>query len=302
MNARGFSLIELLIASALGALLVVGAIGAYAHGRQLYDRSERIARLHETASYVFSALEPDLQLAGYYGFYTASENISVPVVLPASLLACGSLSLEIALQGSDQRYSLPCPANGGGAMDESDTVTVRRAAVESAVPEHGRAQIFTSRHSPALQSLRLDGVLRTQLQAGEVELRNLVVRTYYVARRSDGNATTPALRVKSLGTIAGRPAFIDTEVMSGVEDLQVEFGYVPDSRRSAAPMYVSPGLLPADAYLVAARLWLRLRSEEFDAGYRDQRRYRYANQSFNAADHHQRVLVSRTVQLRNARP
>jgi hypothetical protein len=59
------------------------------------------------------------------------------------------------------------------------------------------------------------------------ELRDLIVRIFYVARAADGDAATPALRVKSLSAISGAPAFIDTEVMPGVEDLQITL--LPDA-------------------------------------------------------------------------
>ena len=59
------------------------------------------------------------------------------------------------------------------------------------------------------------------LHPSHAELRDLIVRNYYVARGADGDRDTPALRVKSLTAVSGNPAFVDTEVMAGIEDLQV---------------------------------------------------------------------------------
>lgn len=311
MNARGFTLIELMVSSALAALLVVGAIGAYAQARTLYDRSERLARLHENAAYVFSVLEPELQLAGYFGFHDASAGLRLRAALPAAVNACGgnlTQNLAVPLAGSDQRYGLGCTANGGGAAASADTLTLRRAQVEAVAAEAGRLQLFTHRLAPTQQLVIGDGLAPAPLQPGVAELRNLVVRSYYVARTADGAAATklPALRVKSLSAVAGTPAFIDTEVLGGIEDLQVEFGYFAEVGAAAAaagtasPLYVAADLLPATAQVVAVRIWLRLRAEEYDAGYLDSTHYVYANQRFDAADHFQRLLVSRTIQLRNA--
>jgi hypothetical protein len=47
-----------------------------------------------------------------------------------------------------------------------------------------------------------------------------------VARSADEDPDTPALRVKSLTSISGHPAFVDTEVMPGIDDLQIEL--LPD--------------------------------------------------------------------------
>jgi hypothetical protein len=74
------------------------------------------------------------------------------------------------------------------------------------------------------------------------ELRDLILRIYYVARNADGEPGLPALRVKNLTSIAGVPAFIDTEVMNGIEDLQV-------------------ALLPSAAKPVIVRIRLRVRAQ-----------------------------------------
>jgi hypothetical protein len=67
-----------------------------------------------------------------------------------------------------------------------------------------------------------------------VERRDLLLRVYYVSRTADGDPATPALRMKSLTAVAGAPAFIDTEVMPGVEDLHVELFPDPASPQRAA--------------------------------------------------------------------
>jgi type IV pilus assembly protein PilW len=304
VNTRGFTLVELLVASALGALLVAGAIGAYAHARTLYDRSERLARLHENAAYALAVLEPDIQLAGYFGFHTAAAGLQVRGAVPAALAACGeglAHNLATPLAGSDQHYGLACAAGGGGPVAGADTLTVRRASVAASAAQPGRLQLFTRRLAAADQLVIGDGLAPAPLQPGAAELRDLLVRSYYVARTADGAAAgaLPALRVKSLSAVAGAPAFIDTEVLGGVEDLQVQFGYRTGAA-VAEPVYVDAARLPAAAQIVAARIWLRLRAAEYDAGYLDSRHYVYANQRFAAADHFQRLLVSRTFQLRNA--
>ncbi len=58
------------------------------------------------------------------------------------------------------------------------------------------------------------------------EVRDVEVRTYYVANNSVGRRGWPALRVKTLTESRGAAQFRDEEVLPGVEDLQVEFGVV----------------------------------------------------------------------------
>ena len=92
-----------------------------------------------------------------------------------------------------------------------------------AEPTPGRVQLLGTVLSPVSRTLIWDGTLPpgAALLPSQTELRDLIVRSYYVARSADGDRYTPALRVKSLTAIAGTPAFVDTEVMAGIEDLQV---------------------------------------------------------------------------------
>ena len=55
--------------------------------------------------------------------------------------------------------------------------------------------------------------------------------------------------------------------------------------------------------IVAVRLWLRVRADSTESGYRDTDRHRYANVDFIASGdeiRHRRVVIQRTVALRNA--
>ena len=47
--ARGFTLIELMIAMAIGVLIVIAALQMLATGRDAYRVNERVARLQEQA-------------------------------------------------------------------------------------------------------------------------------------------------------------------------------------------------------------------------------------------------------------
>ena len=118
----------------------------------------------------------------------------------------------------------PCPvaAEGRGVVPATDTLTVRRASARLAAPSPGRAQLLGVLPTGS-RTLIWNGALPagTVLQPSRVELRDLIVRSYYVARSADGDTNTPALRVKTLTAISGSPAFVDTEVMEGIEDLQV---------------------------------------------------------------------------------
>ena len=87
----------------------------------------------------------------------------------------------------------------------------------------------------------------------------------------------------------------DEEVLPGVEDLQIQFGVDTDpvgsANRGSIDRYVNPGdpiLTPGDAAFIpdaeilAVRIWLRIRAENIEVGYKDTRAYVYADQNLAA--------------------
>jgi hypothetical protein len=97
-----------------------------------------------------------------------------------------------------------------------------------------------------------------------------------------------------------------------VEDLQVMLGVDTDAPGTEGHGIVSryvhpddPVLDPSngmasDVRIVAVRVWIRVRSEHPEPGYQDTSRYRYADTDLPPPnDGHRRLVVSRTVALRN---
>jgi len=144
------------------------------------------------------------------------------------------------------------------------------------------------------------------------------VHSYYVDRDSTQQVGVPALHQWSLN---GTPNFVDNEIISGIEDLQVQFGIDPTGNSGSATQYVDafgPAVLPLGAQIVAVRIWLLVRSDVLEVGFTDNSTYQYGNRAlangtvadlntagaagkaYAPADGFRRVLVSRTIMLRNA--
>jgi type IV pilus assembly protein PilW len=150
--------------------------------------------------------------------------------------------------------------------------------------------------------------------AATSQTHRIVVRGYYVDRSSTLlGATVPSLRAKTLRLIDG--AIEDQEIVSGVEDLQIQLGLDmdPDGDNSGSiDRYVDindPLVDPSnagfdpDAVVLAVRIWIRVRAERPENGFTDTTNYVYADQNvgpFN--DNFRRLVVSKTIYLRNARP
>jgi type IV pilus assembly protein PilW len=363
-RTRGMSLVELMVAVGISSSLIAGALFSYAEYRRVYSVSEVLARVQEQARFAMGTIEPDIELAGFYGFTNNPDSIrwvrgsapgtvlataprlrqrplpplaGAPVPAPdldASAQACGTnfaVDVSIPVQGSNNEFLLGpgadanCDPYGSGAVAGSDTLTLRRAATIASAPEAGRLQIYASRFSSrTAQLLFADGVVPGPIN-DDNRVHDFVVRAYYIARDSVDRRGVPALRVKALSRNGGVPAFIDNEVMPGVEDLQVQFGIdsgdydndgavdasvdangdgVPESD-GRATRYVNPDFPGLDRLqVVSVRIWLRVRGDQLEPGFVDDRTYRYADVEYTPAGDERafrRVLLTRTIALRNAR-
>jgi type IV pilus assembly protein PilW len=352
----GFSLVELLVALTIGSVLIGGAVYVYSQSRRSFAVSDTVARLQENGRFVLSVIEPDLQLAGYYGFTNSPNNFkfisggattsgtsaykmqttSPDAVkdLDATAHACGNnfaVDLIATVQGSnaDYPFSDDCPALAGGVLEDTDTLTIRRSSGPPAdgkgAPTAGRLQLFVNRLSPTNQYVFADGTPPSSpaLAEDQVQVRDLVVRTYYISKNStepDAEGV-PALRVKAL---ADGPTFdgADVEVMRGVEDLQVQFGVdtgdfdgddkidpgldengddIPDVANGTGTRYVNSDQLIPGFQVVSVRVWILLRAEQPEVGFVNRQTYKYADRELDVNDGFRRVLLSRTIQLRNSR-
>ncbi|MEJ0086896.1 MAG: PilW family protein [Pseudomonadota bacterium] len=363
-RSRGLSMIELLVGLAIGSFIIVGAVMVYSQTRTTYSINETQARLQENGRYALAILEPDLQLAGYYGFSNNASDFrykagatETPISQleqadaalpspPAGVTTCGNnfaIDLLMTVQGSNNAAGplttcAPPTATGlnaGAYQAGTDTVTIRRSSTADA------PAATTSRIQLYLNSLkRSNQYVFSAIPAnapGAIDathkIRNLIVRTYYVATNSRARTNFPTLWRKSLDTDGTNPVILDEEILPGVEDFQVQFGLdtgdhdgiagvdidldnntVPDNPNGLISRWVapnsalinSPTAIPAgiSAQIVAVRVWLRIRADAPEVSFTDTRTYNYAGVSYTpsgAAAGVRRTLVSRTIYLRNAR-
>ena len=327
--SSGLTLVELVVAMAIGSFLVVGAITVFNQGQAAFRVNESSARLQENARLALAILESDVRMAGYFGLTSRASVIvnkaSATEPIPADLAVrndCGqnwAIDLDAPVSGANNGFDWGTCEPYGRANADADTFVVRRAS-EAPTPadelragtlylqsaRYGVGLIFTS-GSPMDYSLPPPGSRSFRL----------VTRGYYISEHSSldepGNPV-PSLRVKTLAGGSRGPGIVDREVLPGVEDLQVQFGVDTDpvghAGRGSINRYVNPGdpiidpntsaYLP-EARVLTVRVWLRLRAELPEQGFVDTREYVYADQLHPAMnDRFRRLVVTRTIRLRNA--
>jgi type IV pilus assembly protein PilW len=262
----------------------------------------------------------------YYAPDMRADKDTLPD-LPDAMSDCGDnfvVDLSATVQASDGDYPYPadCGAQGGGHYGNSDTITLRRTALNDEGATGETVQLYTNRLFPMDQRLFIDAVAPGSVEDGMREIRDLLVQTYYVATDAEGHPGVPALRIKQLIPSAGGPVWDDREIIRGVEDLQFEFGVDPgqdtdgdgepddvsndgmaDLVNGNALRYVPPGdPLMLSGQVVAVRVWIRVRAQEPETGFVDDRTYNYGSTvGYKPDDNFRRVLMSRTIFLRNTR-
>jgi type IV pilus assembly protein PilW len=361
---RGLSLIELMVALTISAVLVLGAAQVYVDSRAAYNQNETVSRLQESARYALSVIETDARMANYWGLIqnsppivgTAPQNTAAAAVAStAAANYCGAnLATDLTnyLQADNNQYLLStsgtrtanCDTLSGWtttAVGSADTLTVRHAALAQPAPAgtgiSGTLQLCSTQSSAVLIN---GGVCPIAAVPPTIQaINNVIVNAYYVDQNS-GPLTAqqtvglPSLRRKFLATsgAAGVNGIIwrDQEIVPGIEDMQVEFGVDPLGNTGIATRYVEPNdpiLAVPSTQVVAIRVWLLVRSDAPESGFIDNRVYAYGDRAvangttFNmgvAASarmafapnldtntgltglmHFRRLLVSRTIQIRN---
>ena len=313
----GLTLIELMVALAIGSFLVIGSVQIYSQSREAFIINESIARVQETAQFAMDTIEADLRMASNWGRTSrglAIENRSIdgnanpkPLVnVPTDCGASWVLDLGMPVDGANNTFNLPCAALGG-AQAFSDLITVRRATVNPQPLQAGRLQIQSTRIGGEIFD---DGAVPTLFSPADSATHNLMVSSYYVSANSDLIPGVPTLRRKSLVVTAGVSSIVDVEIAPGVENLQVQLGIDVDEDNTV-DRYVNPGddiYNPAapgyvpGARVITARVWIVVRSVTRENGIIDNYTYQPGDVNLGTySDDLRRMQVSKTILLRNTR-
>ena len=313
---QGLTLVELMVALAIGSFLIIGAVQIYNQSREAFIVNESIARVQETAQFAMDTIEADLRMASNWGRSSralavegrslAEDANPLGLSVPTDCGNNWALDLALAIDGNNNTYALDC-GSSGTAQADSDVVTIRRASVLPVDPESGRIQIQSTR----VQGMLFDGAtVPSEFSPADSATHNLLVHSYYVAQTSDLMPGVPTLRRKTLTLFDGAAVIRDQEVAHGVENIQLQLG-VDINQDNAVDRYVNPDDRIYDAThsdyipgarVIAARLWLVVRGVTPETGIMDTRTYKPGDVNLGEPnDNFRRMQVSKTILLRNSR-
>ena len=298
----GMTLIELTVSMAIGLFLTWGAFQVYLQSKGNYRAAEVATRLQENARFALETMEPDLRLAGFWGRHRDAGLVApaggIGVNCDGDDVADWALDLEQPVEARDDSYDLLC-APFSEARQDSDVLVLRHAGGLTAAPQAGQIQVQSNL---VFAQLFADGVVPAGF-AADSETRDLIVHAYYVDNSSSFADDVPSLRRL---TLINGGVIEDQEMISGVENLQVQFG-LDTNGDGSVERYVDPDNAAAGT-IIAVRIWMLVRSEESPgAQFRDQREYQPPDADVAAIApgdelypaEFQRLEITKTVRLRN---
>jgi len=80
-RATGVTLVELLVAITLGAIILAGAVTLFVNNRDTYKTTNELSRLQETARYALDMMVKDIRMAGYFGCADRGDTVRNNVVV-----------------------------------------------------------------------------------------------------------------------------------------------------------------------------------------------------------------------------
>lgn len=311
----GFNLVELLVALVIGVFLIGGTLSVYQESQAALLVSERMSRMQENGRYAIQVVEEDVRAVGLWGQLNSTAYVSgratpadpIDIAVINSCVPNWAMNFDTPLEGSNNANMYPGTCMVGvGYTPNTDVLVLRHINEVDLTPadlEAGGLYLRSDQsHAQVFSGLGLPGGFSATAQLNEVD-----TVAYFISDDSDNAAGTPSLRRIFVSAGGGGPTVMTEEVISGVEDLQVQYG-IDTNANGSANSYHNADAVPNLAAVVSLRIWLRLRSPTQEIGFVDDAVWEYADRRFRpdadgdpANDPFRRTIVSKTIELRNRR-
>ena len=335
----GVTLVELMVALAIGVLLLLGVGLLFSQNRQSYLQNEEIARMQENARLVLGELATDISMAGFYGEVVDRTRVNVTSLAqlnhcqssttrypnwfpewfwfidPSGGIVDGAVRVATGVTSAEAQQAFSCVPD---AVDGTDIIGVRRT---SGTPSFWDAlsdgsglvlpPLAPFQTAPTAGIYFRENGEDGRLFSGTEDAASVGMtapyedweytpRVYYVRNTAvDGRQVATLCRQRPNNAIS--PVQMVEECLAqGVEDLRVLIGVDVDGD-GAADAYVSTDRREDLALAVSVRIYVLMRSIRPDPGYVNQNTYAYGGKNFTPppGDRFHRRVYSTTVALRN---
>jgi hypothetical protein len=282
--------------------------------------------MQENARFAIAMISPDVALANYWGLHAwattverrarDADPLTNSVAIGNDCLPAWAIDLDAPVEGQnggDPPWACLAPADH---KDGTDILVLRHAGEETVAGadlDEGKVYVRTDQSPRGVLFVGAEPAgFGTPAENHELTASAYYVRPYTFIRADGTPDDIPCLRRIVLSDGGAAPIVEDAEVMSGVEDFQVQFGVdtggIAGASDGSVNLYVDPDnpvLAQPGVRIRAVRLWLLMRADAFELGFEDTARYRYANVDYTVDQRadmppgYRRLLVTQTVEVRN---
>ncbi|MBO9646966.1 MAG: PilW family protein [Variovorax sp.] len=263
-NCRGFTLVELMVAIALGLLLLIALVSLLVSTVNSRNELDKTTRQIDNGRYALQVLTENIQLAGFVGASASTAFSSVaPVGCPGTLAELGYTATtnpgtSVVPYPVYRLDTVPACIDHvvpGTAMLLLTRVSTTAATVATADKSEEYLQVSTCATDTmpfavaSGASTATFALMQKDCTSGNLApLRKIVQQLYYVSSCNEcGTDTIPTLKVAELQ----KGAIQISAVVEGIENFQVDFGVDMDGNGSPDCYTSNPDNPPATEVAVA---------------------------------------------------
>lgn len=316
---NGFTLVELMVALALGLIISGAAILLYLESKRSYTQDEEMARLQENARFALDYLKREISLSGFYAGVPDTSTLFPATVVTDCDAGGGdwvlNLNNPLELVNEAPNGGTLTTLNGttfscipaGDLQDTTDIIAIKRTA-DRATMENGSATGTVTQQQWYLKkydyttlswSYLTSGIPSDEATAGSTyDYWQYYTSIYYVRDYSITNGDDiPTLCAVSLVN----SEMTNRCLIEGIEDIQLEVGIDSDGD-DIVDQYKNAPTAADFANALSVRLYLLARSINEVPGYTNSKRYHLGVKTINPYnDGYIRRVFSTTIKLRNVK-
>jgi len=336
--AKGFSIVELLVAMAVGLFLAAGILGLFITNKTVYNDTARATELQENGRFALSYLINDLRHAYFFGekHYDGFLPAADPGTPSNTDVINNCSNVDSVYSFNDNSDPASFPLHGSSATDSTAIGCIADALVVNGIPSdililkfvrpeplystadlrYGNVYIASNRSDGMLRLFTADTTMPTTASSctGRTEecLRYGAYWPYtfsaYYVRGNANDAEPPALARMTLEwDNATGMNVVSEDLVEGVEGMRILYGV---SATDQPETYEPASTVSNWSDVVSVQVHLLLRTTQPDRSYNDDRIYKMGDLTVTATSssmlsqeatlrNFYRSVISSTVMLRN---
>jgi len=304
-SVSGFSLIELMVSMAIGMFLIAGVFSVFVNSNDSRQAVEAEVKMLDDARFALDVIAYDLRHAGLWGRLKEPDFVDISAVGAIAGECAAGWTIDVSkpvFAYDDPAGVAPYASCGGSFYANGGDVVEMRYTMWQPIAALSAGTVYLNGDANQAKFHISDNTISLSSVAKNYRF---VANAYYVRSWSDvAGDGIPSLHQLSLQPGTGAPVVVDNLILSGVENLQIQYGMDMNGDGSVN-QYVSPGDAAMDwSKVVTAQVWLIVRSLNYNMGMDTSKVFVAppftGGQISYASDGYKRQMLSTVVQLRDS--